>query len=84
MPWSRLEGRNPANICDKCSDLCPCGDKGTWWDGKLTCKHGFIYTNDYSWDGDKAVIFHKLEGRKWWSYLIISDSLHAKPATNAI
>ena len=71
MPWSRVEGRKPANVCDACTDICPCGKKGYWMDGVLTCRHGYVYSNDYHWEGDKAVIDQKLEKRRWWSYFII-------------
>lgn len=80
MPWDRVEGRKPANVCDECSGHLPCGGKGYWYDGLLICKHGFSYTNDYYWEGDKAVIVKKFEKRKWWSYLIISNSKHEKLA----
>lgn len=84
MPWDRVEGRETASVCSKCTDQCPCGSEGYWYDGLLTCKHGFSYENDYHWEGDKAVIDKKFVKRKWWSYLIISKSKHEKTTTNAI
>lgn len=76
MPWDRIDGREPARVCMDCTDACPCGKKGYWYDGMLTCLHGFTYTNDYHWEGDKAIIDQKLEKRKWWSYIITTNSRH--------
>lgn len=76
LEHDRVEGRKPADACLKCMDTCPCGGKGSWWGGLVTCPHGYVYDIDYKWEGDKAVMFFLLEKRKWWSYLIISNSKH--------
>lgn len=91
MPWDRAEGREPASMCSNCTDTCPCGSKGFWMNGHLTCKHGFVYKLDYRWVtghyrevSEKAEPIFNLIKRTWWSYFIVSNSEHAKSTTNAI
>ncbi len=76
MPWDRIKDREPARICMDCHDTCPCGFKGYWYDGLLTCKHGYVYDVDYFWDGEIAQQVFNLKKRKWWSYFIISNNKH--------
>jgi hypothetical protein len=84
MPWDQVEGREPASICMDCTDRCPCGTKGYWFNDELHCKHGYVYKKDYYWDGNNAAVFAKPRGRKWWSYLIISNTKHKDATTNTI
>jgi len=46
----RVFNRPPARVCDDCYDTCPCGLKGYWDQGKLTCPHGDTFTVDYVWE----------------------------------
>jgi hypothetical protein len=92
MPHTRKEGRPAARLCNNCTDTCPCGCKGWWSDGHITCKHGYVYDLDYHWvdasnyreNANKARPIFDFLKRRWWSYLIVSNSEHAKYTTNAI
>jgi hypothetical protein len=84
MHHDRVEGRPVARACLKCMDTCPCGRKGEWWDGLVTCSHGYVYDIDYTWEGPRAKLQFLLQKRKWWSYLIISNAKHEKTVNNAI
>lgn len=77
MPDDKIEGRKPANICARCMDASPCNqEKGSWLDGQLACKHGFCYTIDYFWQGERAMLMFDPAGRKWWSRLMMSNHRH--------
>ena len=78
MPGDRIERRKPAHVCMKCMDTCPCTTKGSWWNGLLTCPHGYVYDIDYQWNGTKAELIFNLQKRKWWSYFVISKAKHQK------
>ena len=68
LPHDEVIGREPARICRKCMDYCPCGQSGTWKGGLLTCPHGYVYDIDYYWRDETAQLIDIFHHRKWWSY----------------
>lgn len=75
MPPERIIGRKSISVCMNCMDVCPCGDRGDWWGGLLTCRHGFSYKVDYAVEPKNRLIFIQKK-RKWWSFLRISKIQH--------
>ncbi len=74
MPWEKQ--LDPyVYVCLDCCDTAPCGLKGQWNNGKLTCPHGFIYTKSADWiitssasdflDTLQAVLEWQIVGRTW-------------------
>jgi hypothetical protein len=66
MPWEKP--LNPyVYVCLDCCDTAPCGSKGHYNNGELTCPHGFIYTKSADWivNGKQATLKWKIVGRTW-------------------
>jgi len=78
LAHKQIKGRKPASVCNKCLDVVPCSSQGTWYNGLISCKHGFSYNKDYYWNGNTAVIITSFVKRKWWSKLLINFHFHEK------
>jgi hypothetical protein len=67
MPWEKQ--LNPhVKACLKCCDTAPCGQKGHWYNGELTCPHGYQYKHDADWIvvGEQAVLEWRIVNTTWW------------------
>lgn len=67
MPWEKQ--LDPfVRVCLDCCDMPPCGAKGSWSDGRLTCPHGYIYTKSADWTvtGEQATLEWKVVSQTWW------------------
>jgi len=78
MGNDRKLDRPSARICMECQDTCPCNTEGKWWNGEITCQHGFIYRQDYCWIDDLCILEFWRAGRKWWSYLQTTEQKHQR------
>lgn len=66
MPWEK-QLKPHIQVCLDCTDMPPCGSKGIWQDGKLTCPHGYIFTKSADWIvlGKQAKLKWKIVGTTW-------------------
>lgn len=66
MSWKKR--LNPAvRVCDKCTDTAPCGLKGYWNDGQLTCPHGYKFEVHADWvNEEQAILKWRLVDLTWW------------------
>ena len=67
MPWCEKQLDPHVKVCLECSDTPPCG-KGSWYDGQLTCPHGYKFTKHADWVvvGEQASLEWRLVGYTWW------------------
>lgn len=84
MIHDKVEGRKSATICFNCSDRCPCNTFGSWSNGQIICKHGYVYNKDYFWENNIAKLTFHFYKRKWWSYFITTNIKHHILTNNKI
>lgn len=67
MPWEKQLSPH-VKVCIKCCDTTPCGERGHWYNGELSCSHGYRFKHDVDWIvvAEQAVLEWRIVGTTRW------------------